>query len=497
MRTVQMLAAATSGALVAGLVTAAPATGAPVMTAVVPVTPVALPAELDRAAFYEKQTLCDPSPRPGTSALADLITTTYGPATIYIPRSCTGSTSEHFDGRALDWMRSARVPAEREMADAFVDWLLAPAADGTPHEMARRLGIMYIIWNNRMIRMYDPGRGWTNYRDCQSSSRSRSSLDTSCHRNHVHLSLSWDGAAGATSWWTGAAQTLPSCWARTTSAKPGSGTPTVLADLTGVPGLVTVTPTPVLDTAQGLGAGLGGSCRVLAGRSLYPKVTTTGVVPAGARLAAVSVTSTSNAPARLSVWSSGARRPSGQVAAPIGTTTSTMLVPIASDGTIGVSTSLGSAALRASVVGYVGGGATVPAAPSASPAPPAPSASPAATKPTPTPSATSAPARPTVAKVTRPSKPRRVKAIAKRGAVKVRWKAPSRTGGATIKRYKVRLLTGKQKGAPVVAKCRRSAKKRACTLTGLTSGATYYASVAVKNAAGKKRYAKRVKVRVR
>ncbi len=70
--------------------------------------------------------------------------------------------------RGLDAL--VRVPAQKAQADAFVNWLLAPAADGTPHAMARRLGIMYIIWNNRMIRMYDPGRGWTDYRSCLSAS---------------------------------------------------------------------------------------------------------------------------------------------------------------------------------------------------------------------------------------------------------------------------------------------------------------------------------------
>ncbi len=206
-------------ALVGGS-TAAPAQAA---APPVPKPKVVLPATLDRAAFYEPQTICDPTPRPGVLALRDTLVATYGPATTYISRACTSSTSEHFDGRALDWMRNSRVPAQKAQADAFVAWLLAPAADGTPHAMARRLGIQYVIWNSRMIRMYDPGRGWTNYRNCLAKKNSGKNLDTSCHRNHVHLSLSWDGAAGQTSFWTGVAQTLGSCSEGRASASPGRG----------------------------------------------------------------------------------------------------------------------------------------------------------------------------------------------------------------------------------------------------------------------------------
>jgi hypothetical protein len=220
MRGTRTLVAATSAAVVVGLLAVPAQAVAPVPRAV-----VALPSALDNAAFYEPQTVCDPTPRPGATALKNLLVATYGPATVYIPRACTSSTSEHFDGRAVDWMRSVRVPAQKAMADAFVSWLLAPARDGTPHEMARRLGIMYIIWNNRMIRMYDPGRGWTNYRNCLAAANSGTGLDTSCHRNHVHLSLSWDGAAALTSWWTGVAQAQAYCPRRRRAREPGSANP--------------------------------------------------------------------------------------------------------------------------------------------------------------------------------------------------------------------------------------------------------------------------------
>jgi peptidoglycan hydrolase-like protein with peptidoglycan-binding domain len=70
--------------------------------------------------------------------------------------------------------------------------------------MARRFGIMYIIWNKKMWRAYDPGRGWAAY------------TGSSPHTDHIHFSFSWDGADKRTSWWTGKA---------VTTADPGPAAP--------------------------------------------------------------------------------------------------------------------------------------------------------------------------------------------------------------------------------------------------------------------------------
>ncbi|MCU0262160.1 MAG: fibronectin type III domain-containing protein [Candidatus Nanopelagicales bacterium] len=458
------LVAATSAALLVALV------GVPAEAlAATPTTTVLMPPVLDNAAFYEAQSICDPAPRPGTTALKDLLLTTYGPATIYIPRACTSSTSEHFDGRALDWMRSVRVPAEKEMADAFVAWLLAPAADGTPHEMARRLGIMYIIWDSRMIRMYDPGRGWTEYKDCLDSARSGAGLDNTCHRNHVHLSLSWDGAAGITSWWTGVAQTQPYCPAMSSRATPGAGAGLVVPDLSAVPDVVPVTPTPILDTRAGVGAGLTTSCRALAGRALYPSAVVPGLVPPGVGAVVLQVTSASNAPATLATWSSGSPRPPGQVPTPIGTTTATVVVPLASDGSIALGTSLGAANLSATVIGYAPGASAFS---TPTPEVPAPEA------------------------VARPSKPRSVSVKSARRSVTTRWKAPSRIGGAALTGYRVEALVSRSKGARVAGTCTAAPTARSCRITGLKKGRTYWMSVSVTNSGGTT-WAARKKVRVR
>jgi hypothetical protein len=428
-----------------------------------PVPPVILPATVDRAAFYEPQTICDPTPRRGVLALRDLLIATYGPATTYMSRACTSSTSEHFDGRALDWMRNSRVAAQKAQADAFVAWLLAADEHGTPQAMARRLGVQYVIWNNQMIRMYDPDRGWTDYNGCMAKSRAGTGMDTSCHRNHVHLSLSWDGAAGQTSFWTGVAQTLDSCSPGRTRATGGAGTPRVI-DPAATTGLVSVPPRRILDSAAGSGSGLNARCRLRAGRSLYPTARLEHLLPSGARSAAVRITSTSNAPARLSVWSSGVSQPAGQVSTPMGTTTATLLVPIASDGTVGLATSLGSARLRAWVVGYVEG--------PVGPEPGAPR------------------------KIARPTAPRKVKAYSADGAVSTRWWKPRFDGGSAIGGYRVQALMSEKKGAAVAGECTAPPTSRRCTIRGLALGQTYWMSVSVGNAAGRA-WAKRVSVAVR
>jgi peptidoglycan hydrolase-like protein with peptidoglycan-binding domain len=157
-----------------------------------------LPSALDVAPPYEPQRICDPTPKPGVVAFAELVTrhyaatsrTTYG-----ISRSCGSGVTEHSDGRALDWMLDVRNPTQKAIADSVTRWLSAPDAQGRPGAMARRFGIMYIIWNHRMWRAYDPGRGWAAY------------TGPVPHTDHIHFSFSWDGAYKRTSWWTGKALT--------------------------------------------------------------------------------------------------------------------------------------------------------------------------------------------------------------------------------------------------------------------------------------------------
>jgi peptidoglycan hydrolase-like protein with peptidoglycan-binding domain len=158
---------------------------------VVPLPPKkAVPVALDMVTPYEPQLSCDPRDKRGVTAFAALMKANYKTGTTGISRSCQADTSEHYDGRALDWMLSAKVPQQKAVADSVVTWL--SANNGA---MARRFGISYIIWNTRMWREYAPARGWAPY------------TGSVPHTDHIHFSFSWDGAMARTSWWTGKATT--------------------------------------------------------------------------------------------------------------------------------------------------------------------------------------------------------------------------------------------------------------------------------------------------
>lgn len=160
------------------------------------------PAPLTPAPYlpitYEGQSGCDPTPKPGAIAMADVIRATYGAQQVIgIPRGCeVGGRSEHKEGRAVDWMIDVRKPAERALAEAYLNWLLGPDQAGRQHGHAYQLGVMYIGWHDRMWRAYRPEVGWTELKGCFSKPDSR--YDNTCHRNHIHISLTWAGASGNT-----------------------------------------------------------------------------------------------------------------------------------------------------------------------------------------------------------------------------------------------------------------------------------------------------------
>ncbi|MFL6163022.1 MAG: peptidoglycan-binding protein [Jatrophihabitantaceae bacterium] len=154
---------------------------------------------IEPLADYVPQNSCQPGFRAGTGALARLLVSTYPNTTAGGPRSCAASaTSEHYDGRAVDWMDSMRVPVQFMQAASVIKFLLATDAYGNKFAMARRMGIMYIIWDNHIWGTWS-GR-WEDYNGCPKTPAP--SLDNACHRNHMHFSLSWDGALGLTSFWS-------------------------------------------------------------------------------------------------------------------------------------------------------------------------------------------------------------------------------------------------------------------------------------------------------
>jgi hypothetical protein len=168
----------------------------------VPPTPSGMPAGIEDPAPYVRQVSCDPTAKPGAGALGRLLTATY-PGTSYVVGHDCGSesiASEHVDGRAVDWMVSARSTTQKAQAQAFLNWLFATDDAGRAFANARRLGVMYVIWNDRIWGAWSPLDGWAPYSTC--ASHPEPAADSVCHRNRLHVSLSWDGAMARDSFWS-------------------------------------------------------------------------------------------------------------------------------------------------------------------------------------------------------------------------------------------------------------------------------------------------------
>lgn len=187
--------------LVTGSLTFAPAASASTSPRVPAVTS-GLPTDLEGLARYVPANSCDPHAKPGTTALADLLVRTYG-SHYGIDRTCGTDplpTSEHYDGRAVDYFLNVHNKAQRKQANAVIGWLLARDGNGNSYANARRLGVMYLIWNNKIWGSYRASDGWRPYSSC--AAHPGAAYDTTCHRNHIHISLSWEGAMKRTSFWT-------------------------------------------------------------------------------------------------------------------------------------------------------------------------------------------------------------------------------------------------------------------------------------------------------
>lgn len=156
-------------------------------------------AAVEDYARYDGQSSCADAVLPGTDfLLRHLVRTHPGTRAVSTLRDCSGSsTSEHKDGRALDWGVDATVPEEKAVADAWLEQVFATDARGNAHALARRMGIMYVIWDDRIFSAYD-GFEERPYRPCE---RLRDCSRTARHRDHVHVSLSRAGAAAQTSFY--------------------------------------------------------------------------------------------------------------------------------------------------------------------------------------------------------------------------------------------------------------------------------------------------------
>lgn len=142
---------------------------------------------------YQPQTTCSPQAKPGVVLFMKMTLKSYpGTGSSGIVRACAqGGRSEHKEGRAWDWRLDHSNPRQRQQASDMVRWLLATDAYGNQRAQARRLGLMYVIWNRKIWSASSPDAGWRTYTGADS------------HTTHMHFSFSVLGAQGATSFWTG------------------------------------------------------------------------------------------------------------------------------------------------------------------------------------------------------------------------------------------------------------------------------------------------------
>jgi hypothetical protein len=151
-------------------------------------------------ADYVPQQSCRPKAKPGTKVLGRWIVRSQGGAFGGISRSCKyGGTSEHKEGRAFDWTLDATRKKDRQRAGAFLRLIRATDKAGNPDARARRMGIMYVIWNEHMYSAWDRFER-EPYRPCPAKQKCSK---TARHRDHMHISLSRPGGRGKTSWYDG------------------------------------------------------------------------------------------------------------------------------------------------------------------------------------------------------------------------------------------------------------------------------------------------------
>ena len=227
--------------------------------------------------------------------------------------------------------------------------MLGPDQFGVEYGNAIRLGIMYIGWNDRIWRGYEIQRGWTELKGC--FSKPEKSSDNYCHRNHIHISLTWDGASGRTSFWDGTPLSAPFC--------PRNKSTAGAAPATRAAGVVGIGQFRVLGTRSSKGVET--RCRLQQDRwkgdsqRLFAKVTGQGGVPeTGVAAVLVRVSALgNNAPTTIRVWAPGSSSSVPVVKAPMNSDSSgDAIVPVASNGTIAIATIAGATDITVDVLGY-------------------------------------------------------------------------------------------------------------------------------------------------
>lgn len=165
------------------------------------IAPAATAQPIEDYPDYQPKSRCSPKAKPGTTYLGHYLVRKFGGAFGGISRPCSSGTSEHQEGRAFDWTLDATTKRGRARASAFMDWVFATDRRGNTDARARRMGVMYVIWNDHMYpawSRYDRERYLSS--GCPSRKRCSKTLR---HRDHLHISLTRKGGKGRTSWYDG------------------------------------------------------------------------------------------------------------------------------------------------------------------------------------------------------------------------------------------------------------------------------------------------------
>jgi hypothetical protein len=147
--------------------------------------------KIDTTPTYQPQSTCDPTPKPGVQAFHDMILKIFPNTGDYgITRDCAADgISEHKEGRAWDWKVNVNDPQAVAAVNTLFKWLFATDKYGHKNAMITRLGIMYIIWDQKIWGAYRASDGWRPY------------SGVSEHTDHVHFSFYWIGANKQTTFW--------------------------------------------------------------------------------------------------------------------------------------------------------------------------------------------------------------------------------------------------------------------------------------------------------
>ena len=206
--------------------------------AAAPVAPAStgFTSQIEVAQPYVGQTTCDPVAKPGVVAFREMLLRNYpGTGSLGIVGDCgRAGQTEHKEGRAFDWAVSINNSQQVAQVNEVMTWLTQPDRYGNQYAMAKRLGLMYMIWNSRM---------WRSYNSSSYSANTWSPYNgPSRHTDHVHFSFGWNGAQKATSFWNNGA-VAPVYYG---PYRPTAGTVLVVPISAPVPAPVVVRITPLI-----------------------------------------------------------------------------------------------------------------------------------------------------------------------------------------------------------------------------------------------------------